>query len=139
MDLPKVTEDNANLAILKAGSYSLTLKDLKSIEFPISEEDKSTIMKVEQNTYRDGWMTDAAVFAYIYEIAANTKTRVFSTYQTHFFMKGIEKTVEAVKNARDDGEPSWEDTDVLLMPYNCGNHWVLLRASKSDSKVSCKS
>ena len=137
VSLPAVTRYNSSKGILKAGGANLTLKDLKSTQLGISEEDKKAILKSDR-TYIDGWMTDNAVFAYLFERASNTNTRVLSCPETQHLSADTKGDYNLIKNLREDGEPTWQDTDTILMPYNPGNHWVLMHASRSSQTVSCE-
>ena len=59
-------------------------------------------------------MTDNAVYAYMFEQASITSTRVFATEQTRHFMGygGDDFSVIRRKDPGDPGgEPSWQDTN----------------------------
>jgi len=113
------------------------LSDLKSVLEELPSDERKKLMDLLDKQVINGWMTDHAIFAYLYEKAQDTKTRVLSPGQVSLLFTTPERSFRGLIASQMDGEPSWSQTESIIMSYNIGNHWVLLHADTKAFTIDC--
>lgn len=127
--VPPLSFADMNTVLLRLGEeIGVTLRHLKSLEVPcyLERNETLTIQGVDKN-FVPGWLYDDIIDAYFYSLTSDPIKKVvaFPCWAS-----------QAMEYSRELPRPSnLLTSNTILVPFNPGNHWVLLICYPDNSKI----